>query len=286
MFTTTPFSFQGDLMFIEPYTNQNRGYHIILIMININNRQLYVVPLKRKTQPALIEAMKDILKKTKVQSIGFDGESGFGSDMFQFLKSKKIDFYRVSNKAYIAERMIRTLKLMINKHMEADNTTNWIDSLDTLVDKYNHTKHSTIKKAPMHMTQEDEVRFIREQQKKTLRVKRDFIPDLKVGDEVRHRINKSIFDKEGRNFSKVVYKIKALIGNRYQLTDGKTYRHQDLQKSKFIDTDKQAKEEQDEPEADHVDDAISKHKSQVKFKREKIPAVPMTPRTLRSGKKL
>ena len=52
-------------------------------------------------------------------------------------------------KSVVAERFIRTLKNKLNKHMMATGKNVYYDVLDDVVNKYNNTKHSTIKIKPI-----------------------------------------------------------------------------------------------------------------------------------------
>ena len=52
-------------------------------------------------------------------------------------------------KSVVAERFIRTLKNKLYKHMTATGKNTYYDVLDDVVNKYNNTKHSTIKMNPI-----------------------------------------------------------------------------------------------------------------------------------------
>ena len=52
-------------------------------------------------------------------------------------------------KSVVAERLIRTLKNKLYKHMTAIGKNVYYDVLDDVVNKYNNTKHSTIKMKPI-----------------------------------------------------------------------------------------------------------------------------------------
>ena len=51
-------------------------------------------------------------------------------------------------KSVVAERFIRTLKNKLYKHMAATGKNVYDDALDYIVNKYNNTKHNTIKMKP------------------------------------------------------------------------------------------------------------------------------------------
>ena len=55
-------------------------------------------------------------------------------------------------KSVVAERLIRTLKNKIFKHMTAVSKNVSFDALDDIVNKYNNTVHKTIKMKPVDVT--------------------------------------------------------------------------------------------------------------------------------------
>ena len=55
-------------------------------------------------------------------------------------------------KSVVAERLIRTLKNKIFKHMTAVSKNVSFDVLDDIVNKYNNTVHKTIKMKPVDVT--------------------------------------------------------------------------------------------------------------------------------------
>ena len=52
-------------------------------------------------------------------------------------------------KSVVAERCIETLKNKLYKHITATAKNVYYDVLDDIVNKYNNTKHSTIKMKPI-----------------------------------------------------------------------------------------------------------------------------------------
>ena len=89
-------------------------------------------------------------------------------------------------KSVVAERFIRTLKNKLYKHMAATGKNVYYDVLDDVVNKYNNTKHSTIKIKLIDVKNNKRV-YIDEHNKKDCR--------FKVGDRVRISRFKNIFAK-------------------------------------------------------------------------------------------
>ena len=69
----------------------------------------------------------------------------------KWLKDNDIEMYSTHNegKSVVAERFIRTLKTKIYKYMTSISKYVYIDKLDDIVNKYDNTCHSTVKKKPV-----------------------------------------------------------------------------------------------------------------------------------------
>ena len=120
-------------------------------------------------------------------------------------------------KSVVAERFIRTLKNKLYKHMTATGKNVYFDVLDDIVNKYNNTKHSTIKMKPIDV-------------KNNKRVYIDEHNVFKVGDRVRISKFKNIFAKRYTpNWSK-----KIFIVNKITDTVPYTYNIKDLNDEEII----------------------------------------------------
>ena len=95
-------------------------------------------------------------------------------------------------------------------------THRWIESLETAVQNYNNTVHSTIKRAPNKVTIENEDKVHLEALARRAKQKRRQ-PNFSVGDLVRVPENKGRLSKGAHaNWSKKVYKIiKIFPGKPY-----------------------------------------------------------------------
>ena len=99
-------------------------------------------------------------------------------------------------KSVVAERFIRTLKNKLYKHMTATGKKVYYNVLDDLGNKYNNTKHSTIKMKPIDVKNNKRV-YIDEHRKDSR---------FKVGDRVRISKFKNIFAKGYMpNWSKEIF---------------------------------------------------------------------------------
>ena len=117
-------------------------------------------------------------------------------------------------KSVVAERFIRTLKNKLYKRMTPTGKNVYYDVLDDVVNKYNNTKHSTIKMKPIDVKNNKTV-YIDEHNEKDSK--------FKVGDRVRISRYKNLFAKRyAPNWSSeifIVNKINDTVPYTYNLKD-------------------------------------------------------------------
>ena len=120
---------------------------------------------------------------------------------------------KFEGKSVVAERFIRTLKSKLYKHMTAIGKNVYYDVLDDVVNKYNNTKHSTIKMKPIDVKDNNNRVYIDEHNEKRSR--------FKVGDRVKISKFKNIFAKGYTpNWSKEIFivdKINDTVPYTYNL---------------------------------------------------------------------
>ncbi|GBO22376.1 Putative uncharacterized transposon-derived protein F54H12.3 [Araneus ventricosus] len=150
---------QADLVDLISIKKFNKGFRYLLTCRDILSKHAWVVPLKRKRGVDIINAFKVIFKERHPQYLQTDQGTEFKNEKFQqFLKANKVKFFTTFNatKASVIERFNRTLKTKMFKYFTFKNTHNYIDVLDQLVYSYNHTYHSSIKRAPVEVNSENE----------------------------------------------------------------------------------------------------------------------------------
>ena len=115
-------------------------------------------------------------------------------------------------KSVVAERVIRKLKNKLYKHMTATGKNVYYNVLDDIVNKYNNTKHNTIKMKPIDVNKRV---YIDEHNEKDSR--------FKVGDRIRISEFKNIFAKGYTpNWSTEIFivdKINDTVPYTYNLKD-------------------------------------------------------------------
>ena len=140
---------QMDLADMQSMQKLNDGYRYLLVCIDVFSKYAWVIPLKNKTGPSLVEAFKRILASgRKPKKVMTDQGTEFFNKHFKpLMKEEDIELYNTYNetKASIVERLIRTLKTKMWRYFTAKKTMRYIDVLPNLVDSYNHSMHRSIK---------------------------------------------------------------------------------------------------------------------------------------------
>ena len=228
-----------DIADMQSLSRKNKGIKYLLRAIDLYSKYPFVIPLKDKKGISIVIAFNKIIKQSNRKPnkiwVGQGGE--FYNNVFEkWLSDNDINMYSMYNegKSVVAERFIRTLKNKLYKHMTATGKNVYYDVLDDVVNKYNNTKHSTIKMKPIDV-KNNKRGYIDEHNEKDSK--------FKVGDRVRISRYKNIFAKGYTpNRSKEIFivdKINDTVPYTYNLKDlndeeiiGSFY-DKELQKTKF-----------------------------------------------------
>ena len=134
-----------------------------------------------------------------------------------------VELYSTENeeKSSVVERWNRTMKEKMFKYFTANNTNKYIDVLDYFVERYNNTRHSSIKMTPVEASKkENEVRVYRNLYPGLTR--RAMRAKIKIRDKVRILKKKGLFEKGfTQNWTEVltVSKIQRTNPVTYKITD-------------------------------------------------------------------
>ena len=120
----------------------------LIICVDIFSKKAWVINLKDKKCITITNGFQKILDESsrKSSKLWVDKGSEFYNRLIKsFLQNNNIEMYATHNegKSFVAERFIRTVKNKIYKCLTSKNA--YFDKLDTIVNKYNNTYHSTIK---------------------------------------------------------------------------------------------------------------------------------------------
>ena len=228
-----------DLAKMQSLSRKNKGIKYLLCAIDLYSNYAFVIPLKDKKGISIVNAFNKIIKQSerKPNKKWVDqGGEFYNNDFKKWLSDNDIIMYSTYNesKSVVAERFIRTLKNKLYKHMAATGKNVYYDVLDDVVNKYNNTKHSTIKMKPTDVKNDKRV-YIDEYNEKDNR--------FKVGDRVRISKFKNIFAKGYTpNWSKEIFivdKTNDTVPYTYNLKDLNdkeiigNFHNRELQKTKL-----------------------------------------------------
>lgn len=214
--------FTSDLCEInyEKHNKTARKFKYILIVLDVYTRYLWTIILTNKRGETITNAFEELLKKTKrIPKLLWvdEGREYFNKTFQDFLKTKNVHIYHTysERKACLAERVIRTLREMMEKEITKNQLAkieeDWTNILERITRVYNSREHRSIKMSPIEASKDENqglLKEIYEQKKKDKRIK----PKFKVGDYVRLYRWKTIFEKGSKsNFTKEVFKITKIL---------------------------------------------------------------------------
>jgi len=234
--------YQMDIMVYDRYADGH--YKYMLFIIDIYSRYAEGEYLTNRENTTIINAIEKIFDRMgNPKKLSCDNE--FNTKEFQiFCKKHNLSVYfSIPNdiqKNSIVERFNRTFAGYLKK-LRAVKKYKWTKHFRDILDNYNNSYHRTIRETPFNI-------FF-----KGKKNKQDIIVVLnkfKIGDNVRIKIKKTIFDKgDLRLFSNQIYKIKNMGDRKILLDDGKYYSSRTLKKvNDIINYEPNEEEKNDEIE--------------------------------------
>lgn len=140
---------QGDLVEMGHIAARNNGVRYILVLIDIFTKWLWAYPLKNKNASETTAALRRWLSNidTPPRKLMTDRGHEFTNEPVQdLLRQSGVQWQPAYGtlKACIAERVNKTLKVLIGKYLSERETTRYIDVLPALVQTYNRRGHRTL----------------------------------------------------------------------------------------------------------------------------------------------
>lgn len=220
--------FQADLMFLPDTVHLGKTYKYALVVINCFSKKVWCVPLANKTSDSVTEAMEGVLKQTlPPKHLHTDKGTEFVNPTFKSLMQKYgINHYFTfsEKKAQMAERVIRTLKLWLNKEFYLRGNTRWYEILNDVVDKYNSKIHRSTGVRPNEVSVLNELKILerlsdKRETKDRATKKKKTKPRFRVGDSVRISRLKQTFEKgHTYNWSPEIYIVTEVRDKDYPVT--------------------------------------------------------------------
>jgi len=193
---------QIDLLDVSKIKDENDNYRYFLTVIDCFSKFAWVEPIKNKQGLTVLEAFKNVLKRSKriPQKIQCDDGTEFFNKHFEdFCNKSNISLYSTFSevKAAIVERFNRTLREKLARYFTYVDHNRYIDILDKIVLSYNKSFHRSIKQSPSSVKKSHEAKIFSNlyQFDRTVGPQNTIFFKFKKGDKVRISKSKTIFEK-------------------------------------------------------------------------------------------
>jgi hypothetical protein len=241
-------------------------YKYILVIIDVYSRFVQAVGMTNRTLETITKNVREICDHIGwPKNLNCDNEFNKAS-FIEMMEKHDVTLYFSQpgeiNKNAIVERFNRTLAGMLQKYRTAKKKYDWNNWLPAIIKNYNQSYHKTLKAAPVDVFSGNEGNNENIRKQKGMKVK--------VGDLVRVKIEKKVFDKGDINtYSKQIYEVTKVVGQKVHLRNNetgadvtRTYKPYEISKITSVETVPQDEEE----EKVHV--ATKKHKKARKVLKE------------------
>jgi hypothetical protein len=215
---------QCDLINVTSLARYNDSYRYIPTAIDVFSKCIHLVPLKSKTVEAVAEMFGSILTDSRNSkpfarrplTVETDKGREFLNKTFRdLLRREGIEHRTCKNpdvKCVVVERVIRTIRDKLHRHLSFKNSYRYIDVPKGFADTYNSTVRSTTAMAPAKACDSNILDIWRRTNNIKTRVVK---PKFSVGQHVRISREKMCFAKAVEpNFSTELFRVARVIKRR------------------------------------------------------------------------
>lgn len=223
------FEYQIDLFFISKKDFPNETYIGGVLCIDIFTKFITIIPIKNKTVPDILDAIKQIINKVgKPKNVYTDNEGAWsrGTEIDNYFKEENINHIITLSHANVSERAIRTIKDEIYKRVKLPSDKNWSELLYPILLKYNFKSvHRSTNLTPSD-AEKPENKFYAKLNLEVHKINKRKYPDINIGDNVKVYKKKDKLDKEHiSTWSSNKYKVENItenFGQKYYHLEGYT----------------------------------------------------------------
>jgi hypothetical protein len=228
--TGTPGTFMIDVISVK-FKDSNRGE--FLLMIDVLSRKCWTLALKQLDDMALVKATLDLIHTIGVEKVtAIRGDNRFAAAAFKetcqaldiSLRTEVAASDHISDGNVLGtlDRATRTLKDLLRRWMEANNSVAWVAKLPSLVKLYNSTPISTIDdRTPDDVFADPVISKLQQKEIATARNAKVYASakHFTPGQKVRILEEKQQFQKSQGRFSREVYTVAKADGFKYLVKD-------------------------------------------------------------------
>jgi hypothetical protein len=277
--TGPPGAYQIDLIFLPKYRSSNRGITIFLLLVEIPSRKAFAYPIKSQKPADILDAYEQFYKDHDGNLSNVYGDDEFNSEWFKAFNdvlnvnvhtgiAKDDHISKHSNRLGIIDRLVRTLRKLMNKYMLLQNDTQWSKWLPKIISIYNKTPHSSLNNRTPDEVSADvngmEKRF--HQDVKYNQAQDAMDTPVSVGDTVRILEKKATFAKEGPTFSKELYVVVKKDGFKWRVhpkTGGALLRRKFADNDLLVINPDTLVALPDQPVRQDIDEGVERHRTRL-----------------------
>ena len=212
---------------MQQFSKWNKGFRYLLMVIDVFSKYGYSVPLKNKAGDSVAHAFQKILKEGRIPKYLWTdkGKEFYNKDLKKVLKQNNINIYSTENeeKSSVVERWNRTIKNEMWKQFTKQSSTQYLDILPDILNKYNNNYHRSIKMTPVKASKKKNEGIV------YFNLYGDITPmhtkaKFEVGDTVRiSKYKRKLFDKGYTpNWTEEIFLISKVLNTNphtYEITD-------------------------------------------------------------------
>ena len=224
--TAPPRTFQLDIMYYPIGTS----FKNILLIVDIQSRKAWAYVISTTSGENILNAYKKFESEVDIIN-AIEGDNQFSFKAFKEYNDEKNIRLDTSiakdehisahgNKLGILDRLVRTLKEMIEKYRSVvSKQTSFPEMLDKVINTYNNQPHRTIKSTPNEMFNDVSKQNFNNQKDKEFNKNELKKNNISIGAEARILESKGKLEKGSQKYSMDLYKLVEREGNRFIVQD-------------------------------------------------------------------
>jgi hypothetical protein len=223
--TAPPRTFQLDIMYYPIGTS----FKNILLIVDIQSRKAWASVISTTSGENILNAYKKFDSEVDIIN-AIEADNQFSFKAFQDYNNEKNirldtsiakdEHVSHGNKLGIIDRLVRTLKEMIDKYRAVvSKQTSFPEMLDKIINTYNNQPHRTIKSTPNDMFNDVSKQNFNNQKDKEFNKNELKKNNINIGAEARILESKGKLEKGSQKYSTDLYKLVEREGNRFIVQD-------------------------------------------------------------------
>jgi hypothetical protein len=222
------YDYQVDILVYERY--EYDGFKYILMVADVYSRFLMARPLKSRNMQEVVPALMSIFEENGLPS-NLTADNEFNNSHIEAVTTtfsitphfSQVD-HAFNYKQAIVERLNGTIAQILQRYRLGAASNDWPSVLPDVVANYNNSEHSTIGAKPVDVFNEkhENSQIHTALGKATLQAERYGSDEIKVGDQVRVKEHKGVFDKGDRlTHTDVTYSVESVEGQRVRIKNNR-----------------------------------------------------------------